>query len=152
MRRDVSALTEVPVPADFMLATVRTYLQDHAGDGGAAHLSIGLALPANLTLATNVTATTRHVRRGPDSAALDIDWQPDRRGAYPSFHGTFRAEPREPGTCTLSLAGSYVAPGGLAGRIFDAMLGRRAANETFVKLLATLRGVAQHDYHIRMTE
>jgi len=92
---------------------------------------------------TNVTVETQRALvddktdavRGHD--ALTISWQP-RWSAFPSFRGLATVRPQSPGSI-LALEGSYEPPGGLAGQIFDRLIGGRLANSTMDHLLDRLR-------------
>lgn len=81
--------------------------------------------------------------RGHD--ALTISWQP-RWSVFPSFRGLATVRPQSPGSI-LALEGSYVPPGGFAGRIFDRLIGRRLAYGTMDHLLDRLRRYV-NDRHV----
>jgi hypothetical protein len=53
-------------------------------------------------------------------------------------------------TCTLSMAGTYDVPGGVAGQLFDAVIGVRIARGTIEQLLAQFRDAIEADYTERM--
>jgi len=73
--------------------------------------------------------------RGHD--ALILSWQP-RWSAFPSFRGLATVRPQSQGSI-LSLEGTYEPPGGLAGGLFDRLIGKRLADGTMDHLLDRLR-------------
>ncbi len=66
--------------------------------------------------------------------ALMVIWQARLRLPLPDFHGLLTVRVRAPGT-EVNIQGSYVPPFGIAGQLFDSVIGRRIARVTFQKLL-----------------
>ncbi len=65
-----------------------------------------------------------------------VTWADAGNGPYPVFVGRLSVEPDEDyRTFFLRLTGDYVAPFGLAGALFDAVVGRRVAKVTIATLL-----------------
>lgn len=69
--------------------------------------------------------------------ALAISWKP-RWSIFPSFAGSLSVRPRAPGSI-LTIEGSYQAPGGWPGALFDRCMGERLAVRTMEHLLHRLR-------------
>ncbi len=69
--------------------------------------------------------------------ALSISWKP-RWFVFPSFAGSLSVRPQAPGSI-LSIEGSYEAPGGWSGALFDRVLGERLAFRTLDHLLHRLQ-------------
>jgi hypothetical protein len=68
-----------------------------------------------------------------------VHWEAEGGGPYPVFDGTLTVESDEDyESFWLSLEGSYAPPLGLVGDVFDAMVGRRVADETARRLLADI--------------
>lgn len=70
--------------------------------------------------------------------ALLIAWKPLHAWIFPRFHGALTVRPKNRGVW-LRLEGSYEPPFGMAGRVFDAVVGRRIAKRTLSRLLDDLR-------------
>lgn len=68
-----------------------------------------------------------------------IGWDPESGGIYPSFSGvlTVRAD-EDYDSAILELTGSYAAPLGTAGMLFDKALGKKIAGSTVQTLLAKI--------------
>jgi hypothetical protein len=151
--RDLSASIPVKAPSGFALAFLNTYVRDLGGAKPESTLQMRYTLTqlAGLTLERDVTVRVEYVPQpGNMPALLYICWEPDA-SLFPSFDGTLCAEPAGEAACTLSIAGKYNAPGGVAGQLFDAVLGVRIAHGTIEHLLARFRDAIEDDYKKRMT-
>lgn len=69
--------------------------------------------------------------------ALAISWKP-RWFVFPSFAGSLSVRPQAPGSI-LAIEGSYEAPGGWLGALFDRVMGERLAYRTIDHLLHRLK-------------
>lgn len=69
-----------------------------------------------------------------------VSWQAEGSGAFPVFHGELivRAD-NDYNSFGIAIDGTYEPPGGIAGKVFDAVVGKRLAAETTQNLLATIR-------------
>ncbi len=85
-----------------------------------------------------------------ERAQLHVGWEPDGTSIFPSFEGTMWAEPTGDTSCTLFIEGTYDAPGGIAGQVFDAVVGQRIARGTLETMLDGFRDAAEADYAKRM--
>ncbi len=90
------------------------------------------ALGEIVALATRCTTDSTDSARKHD--ALLIAWRPLKTGLFPDFRGVLTVRPTYHGA-SLRLTGQYEAPFGMAGKVFDAMLGRSIARATLRRLL-----------------
>lgn len=68
-----------------------------------------------------------------------VHWEAEGGGPFPVFDGELSVGGDEDyNAFKLQLAGVYVPPGGLAGQVFDTVIGRRIAEETARRLLAEI--------------
>jgi hypothetical protein len=138
----------MPVECSFDRAP--SYLIEYFGSLGAVGGS-GATLPLRLPLsiasiARDVLAT---VKPQAGHSLYDnwlVTWAPKVAGPYPSFEGRLDIKPDGPGRCRLELRGNYEPPGGTAGKLFDATLGKHIAASTMHELLGTLKGVIEQGY------
>jgi hypothetical protein len=72
----------------------------------------------------------------PHAEGVALAWRPAWRG-FPSFGGTLTVRPAGKKT-VLVLEGSYEPPGGVAGRLFDWVVGRKLAARTMDAFLDQL--------------
>jgi hypothetical protein len=73
------------------------------------------------------------------AAIMDISWSAHDGGPYPIFRGTLSVVETGGNFCRLDLDGGYVPPLGLAGAVFDAVLGHRIAVAAARELLDDIR-------------
>jgi len=149
--RELSASIPVKAPAGFALAFLNTYVTD-LGGGKQPTLPMRYTIShlAGLTLERDVTVRVEYAAKpGGDPAQLYICWEPDA-SLFPSFTGTLHAQSVDDRHCTLKIEGTYDAPGGVAGQLFDAVVGVRIAHGTIEGLLARFRDVIEDDYNKRM--
>jgi hypothetical protein len=150
--RELSASVPVKAPSGFALAFLNTYVRDRAGVDGDTCLPLRYTLTqlAGLTLERDVVVRFEYVQQPGDApATLEIAWEPDA-GMFPNFKGTLHADATGKGDCTLIIDGEYDAPGGVAGQLFDAVIGVRIAQGTIVQLLEQFRDAIEDDYKKRM--
>lgn len=151
--RELSASVPVKAPSGFALAFLNTYVTDMGGGAdGASRLPMRFTVTqlAGLTLERDVAVKVEYVAKpGDEPAELNICWEPDAN-LFPSFCGTLRSVATGPATCTLSLEGTYDVPGGVAGQLFDAVVGVRIALGTLEQLLGKFRDAIEDDYKVRM--
>jgi hypothetical protein len=149
--RELSASTLVKAPSGFALAFLNTYVRDLCV-GGDSTMAMRYTLThlAGLTLERDVVVRVEYVPGATGAPAeLEIAWEPDA-SLFPRFKGTLHALPAGKETCTLTLGGTYNVPGGVAGQLFDAVIGVRIAHGTLENLLARFRDAIEDDYKKRM--
>jgi hypothetical protein len=148
----MSASVPVKAPSGFALAFLNTYVLDLAGENGQSTLPMRYTITqlAGLTLERDVTVRVAYVLQPNNAPAqLDIAWDPDA-SMFPCFKGTLQAVGTGDETCTLTIDGQYDAPGGVAGQLFDAVIGARIAHGTLVQMLEQFRDQIEDDYKKRM--
>ncbi len=149
--RELSASISVRAPSGFSLAFLSTYVGDLDGENGESILPMRYTLTqlAGLTLERDVTVRVEYVTQpGDDPARLNIAWEPDA-SIFPSYKGALYAKSDGKNACTLTITGTYDAPGGMAGQLFDAVVGVRIAHGTLEHLLARFRDAIETDYKKR---
>lgn len=78
-------------------------------------------------------------REYPGYEIMDIRWRAHGGGLYPVFRGTLSVEEESGNFCRLDLDGSYVPPLGVAGAMFDAVVGHRIALQAARQLLDEIK-------------
>jgi hypothetical protein len=102
----------------------------------AAHVAL---TAGDLAREAIVTLTPAH-RPGEMTPHFHVTWKDAHAGPYPHFTGTLGVESDEDyGAFWLALEGTYTPPGGVGGRVFDALIGYRIADATARGLLLQLR-------------
>lgn len=90
------------------------------------------------------------IERGPahgNARPLYVRWSSEAGGPFPTFAGTLAIEADEEYTsCRLALVGSYEPPLGIAGKVFDTVLGHRIALATARDLLGRLAEYIEQCY------
>jgi hypothetical protein len=69
----------------------------------------------------------KHARAYAGYEVMEIKWRAHDGGLYPIFRGTLTVEDETGKYCRLDLDGSYEPPLGLAGAVFDSVLGHHIA-------------------------
>jgi hypothetical protein len=93
-----------------------------------------------------------HYSHGADPMHFDqpwaIRWTPAQAGPYPDFEGTLTVRSGEDYPISiLELQGEYTPPFGQAGKVFDAVAGRRIASNTAQVLLKTIGDRMEERYN-----
>jgi Raf kinase inhibitor-like YbhB/YbcL family protein len=76
---------------------------------------------------------------------LDVTWAPKGGGPYPTFSGTLTFESADERT-NLALDGTYEPPGGMFGRAFNAVVGRRLADASVQALLQNIKADLEAEF------
>jgi hypothetical protein len=111
---------------------------------GECLLALVAPLAAGREVARDVTATTQRLPgTGNFISTYRVAWPTGRtsRGIpTPGFEGTITLRAGEDyDECELELNGRYEPPGGIAGKLFDDVVGRRIAHATLGSLLDGVR-------------
>jgi hypothetical protein len=135
------------------------FFRDNArqvGEAGARTVRLPLratlgvpGLRTALSLTRDVAATISQAAREPGEMdqRMVVEWRPADGGPFPRFHGALRIEGDEDYSLfRLVLDGAYEPPLGVAGQLFDAILGRRIAAATATDLLAHMRKFIEQSY------
>ncbi len=126
IRRDAFARC----PFSAAVECAERYLQQAALRGSIDELVV----PTAISIAV-VEDFTDPVRR---HDALEFQWRP-RSSLFPAGHALLTVRPHAPQGTELQFSIAYVPPLGMAGRIFDAVIGRHVAWMTGSLLLRRLR-------------
>jgi hypothetical protein len=152
--RRLNESVTVKAPATFALAYMSTYFLERGPQTSGAELALRFPLPRfivdGLTLEKRVVVHLRYTPGAAGSHPLAIGWEPLGNGSVPSFDGTLVATAQTDSTCRLTVAGSYTPPGGIAGAVFDQILGVRIAHATVAALLDGFKESIESDYAIRL--
>ena len=126
---------------------VESFYGGLAGDGRGRTLPLrvrlhDIGLPSQLALEREVRAT---LARLPDeespTTVYHIEWAAAGGGPYPRFTGwLFLNRAEDDRNSVLELEGTYTAPFGALGAVFDAAIGKRIAESTAETLLADIAG------------
>ena len=130
---------------DYYLRTLGKELRAKAASLRLDVLLSDLGLPGNLVVSRRAVATfapiidTNHREH-----RIAVHWAPEGGGPFPRFSGFIVMEAHESyRTSLLTLEGDYHPPFGVAGKVFDAALGKKIASATARQLLATLQNVLE---------
>ncbi len=153
MRR-LSRSASVNAPSTFAVAYVNTYFLERGRHASGAELALRFPLPRffvdGLTLEKRVLVQLHFDPGASGNHALTIEWEPLGGGPLPSFLGTVAATPQAEAACTLTIAGRYAPPGGIAGIAFDTLVGGRIASATLMALIQQLKNSIEADYAARL--
>jgi len=109
---------------------------DYAAEYFGQHTT--LPLVGTVALQTNVLTTFEIVLDPTDKGrvhkALHLNWSPGERLPLPRFAGLLTVRPSS-GLTKLILEGTYEAPFGIAGALFDRLVGKQIAGGTVNRLL-----------------
>lgn len=98
---------------------------------------------ANVSEPAVVTITKAH-RPSDMTPRYAVHLEAEGEGAFPIFDGSLSVEAGEDyNSFWLAVEGSYSPPGGLAGKMFDVLVGNRIAGEAARNLLIAMRDTAE---------
>jgi hypothetical protein len=147
---ELAVSARVKAPGGFALAFLNQYIKDQALASGEAQLSLRFPLRrlfGGLVLEREVTVQVDYLPKSRDGVQhLAIHWRPDDTTLFPTFDGRIGAQPDGPQACVLNIAGNYDVPLGVAGVLFDAVVGYRIARGTLEGLLAEFGKLIEDDY------
>jgi hypothetical protein len=154
MVRQLTRSAVVNAPSSFALAFTTTYFLERGPQSGGADLALRFPLPRfiidGLTLEKRVIVHITYTAGGDGDHPLIIAWEPAGSGPLPSFTGTLGATSDNDATCRLTIGGSYTPPGGIAGVLFDQLVGVRIAGATLAALLDRFKVAIEADYAMRL--
>ena len=112
-------------------------------EGAVIRLEVPLStfgVPSNVNVGRDVIAQFAQPDGTYGRQRTAVTWKPEDGGPFPTFNGFLSVEQDERyGSSSLLLEGTYEPPFGVAGKAFDAVLGRRIATATAHELLHALR-------------
>jgi uncharacterized membrane protein len=109
------------------------YLESFPSNESGSHFTLR-AWFGNVLVEREVMLKAVPIKTEPRFAVLEVSWRPVS-GPYPTFKGNLFALRGDSGSCRLEIEGNYAPPGGIAGAVFDAILGHRIAAESIHDLL-----------------
>lgn len=136
----ISVSSAVGQPVEAAERALQHYMDGNDRGDGTVALPMRIRFRAgrdDLSLAHDVLV---RFRKGRDAENLNdtfhVDWVPSGEGPYPTFSGTANLyATSDARSSRLEVDGSYEAPGGLVGRIFDAVIGWRMARASLADLV-----------------
>ncbi len=146
---------DVKCPHHFLMRHTERYFAVHRRDQtpGTFGLTVDMSrvgLPGKVQARHDVRMSYRILKDAAGHDVIDLTWDPDDR-FVPSFAGSLSGERRDDGYSGLSLAGTYEAPFGAIGAMFDAVLGRRIAAATARALLEDVKRFVESDYQTALS-
>ncbi|MGP6157282.1 MAG: hypothetical protein ACLPYS_07205 [Vulcanimicrobiaceae bacterium] len=146
MTTTVVASEHVDCPPEEVEAYLEHFLYGLVASDGTLVLELrapasALGLPGQLALEKRVVAKLTYDRDADElNRIVSLSWTPEGSGPFPSFSGTVVADAAvDTEGSVVSIAGRYAPPGGMAGDVFDALVGRRIARATIRELLERIR-------------
>jgi uncharacterized membrane protein len=134
------------------MAYMNTYFSERGAHTDGASLDLRFPVPRfivdGLTLEKRVIVRLQY--HSGATQPLSVAWDPQGAGPIPSFTGTLAAIPESEATCRLTIAGSYTPPGGIAGVVFDQLIGGRIAAATLEALLSRFTRAIESEYNARL--
>lgn len=113
-------------PFDQIPKAAQAYVSSLPVEDGKAVVSLRVTV-GDLIVERRADLTLAHSRDYPGFEIMEIGWSPHGGGPYPIFRGTLSVEEVTGNFCRLDLDGAYVPPLGMAGAVFDAVVGHRIA-------------------------
>jgi hypothetical protein len=127
--------------ADYFL---QAFLGRHRSSEGA---SARIVLHAGSMTQSAIVTIGRLHKLGEMTPHYALHWEAGDKSRYPVFDGELGIDGDDTyETLRLVLEGSYTPPGGIAGRAFDAVVGRHIADLTAKTLLKEIGGAIELDY------
>lgn len=118
------------------------FMEQHPGPNGSARLTLrfrDLEAPALVSL-------TPDRQPGDMTPRYRVHWEAAEGAHYPVFDGALTVGGAEDyNAFWLILNGGYEPPGGIVGKVFDAVVGHKVAEETARGLLADMRDAIERD-------
>jgi hypothetical protein len=113
-------------PFDQTPQAAAAYVASLPLEDGKSVVAIRVAV-GDLTIERRADLFLKYAHPNPGFEIMNIQWQPHDGGPYPIFKGTLSAEDTGGNFCRLNLDGGYEPPLGIAGVVFDAVVGHRIA-------------------------
>jgi hypothetical protein len=137
-------------PFDQVPKAAEAYLASLPVEDGTAVVPLRLSI-GDLIVERRADLKLTHSRDYPGFAVMEISWSPHGGGPYPVFVGTLSAEEEGGNFCRLDLDGAYMPPLGIAGAVFDAVVGHQIAVGVARQLLDEIKTGIQLAFQTGMT-
>lgn len=136
---EIHEFITVDVPFENVPALAKRFLASLAQtDQGEAIVNLQ-AVIGKTVVKRDALITIVPARVYPGLEIMEIAWHAREDGLYPTFKGTLSAEQEGLNYCRLDLDGGYAPPLGVAGLVFDGVLGHRIAVQVVGEFLLTLK-------------
>jgi hypothetical protein len=135
---DIHECLTVLCPFDQTPQAAKAYMDSLPLDDGKRVVAIRFEI-GDLIVERRADLSLKHARAYPGYEVMDIQWAPHEGGLYPVFKGILSVEETGGNFCRLDLDGSYEPPLGMAGAMFDAVVGHRIAVATSRQLLDDIK-------------
>lgn len=145
---EVHECLTVLCPFDQVPNAAEAYVSSLPAENGKAVVVLRFTV-GDLVIERRVDLTITHSRAYPGNEIMDIAWLP--HDPYPAFHGTLSAEEETGMFSRLDLDGEYVPPLGVAGVVFDAVVGHRIALAAARQLLGEIKLGIEFAFQTGMT-
>ena len=135
---EIHEILTVLCPFELVPLAAQAYVSSLAVVDGKSVVALRVAL-GDVTVERRADLTLKHSHAYPGYEIMDIEWHAHDGGPYPVFRGTLSVEEVTGNYCRLDLDGTYAPPLGIAGVVFDAVLGHRIAVGAARQLLDEIR-------------
>ncbi len=126
---EIHEYVTVLCPFDQVPKAAEAYVSSLPVQDGKAVVALRVTV-GDLIIERRADLTITDSRAYPGNEVMDIALHPHDGGPYPVFRGTLNAEEETGMLSRLDLDGEYVPPLGIAGAVFDAVVGHRIAGYT----------------------
>lgn len=135
---DIQEFLTVLCPFDQIEEAMQTYLATLVIDDGKALVALRAPF-GDMVVERSAELTLTHSHAIPGYEIMTIAWVPHDGGLFPRFDGKLCIEDMGGNYCRLDLNGSYLPPLGVAGKMFDSVIGHRLAVDAARELLDEIR-------------
>jgi hypothetical protein len=125
-------------PFDQVPQAVAAYVGSLPLEDGSPVVALRVAV-GDLIVERRADLVLKHSHSYPNYETLEIEWRPHAGGLYPVFRGILRVEDVTGNFCRFDLDGAYVPPLGLAGAVFDSVVGHHMALSAARELLDEIK-------------
>jgi hypothetical protein len=142
---DIHESLTVRCPFEDILGAAKAFVVGLPIEDGASVCALRARI-GDLTVERRADLTIVHRTAAPGYEIMEIAWSPHDGGPYPTFRGTLSAEEGGATFCRLDLDGGYEPPFGVAGVMFDAVVGHRIAVAAARALLDEIKTGVERAY------
>jgi hypothetical protein len=125
-------------PFDQVRQAIAAYVGSLPVEHGSPVVALRVAV-GDLVVERRADLVLKHARSHAGYEILDIEWRPYDGGLYPVFRGILSVEDVTGNYCHFDLDGAYVPPLGLAGAVFDSVVGHHIALTAARELLDEIK-------------
>lgn len=125
-------------PFDQVTAAAAAYVGTLPVQDGFPTVALRVTV-GDLVVERRADLVLQHARAYPGYEIMEIKWRPHDGGPYPIFRGTLTVEDVTGNYCRFDLDGAYAPPLGLAGAVFDSVVGHHIAVAAARELLNEIK-------------